>query len=453
MYKYLSLVNELEKMIQTNQYKAGEKLPSIRDLSKRYQCSLNTVIKAFQKLERQDMVFTIPQSGYYVVQKRFDITTKNKSEELNFVSSAPSWSVFPYLDFQHSLNKAIDTYRQELFNYGTPKGLPSLIKVVQKQLATYQVFTKQENIFITSGVQQALAILNTLPFPNHKTKILVEQPSYHLFLEYLQVYNIPAVGIARTVNGIDLVELERIFRDEEIKFFYTMPRFHNPLGTSYSQKEKIAIVKLAAKYNVYIVEDDYLADYEQNSKIDPLHTYDRDDKVIYLKSYSKIMFPGLRVGVVVLPKDLVEKFQQYKKIADIDSSMISQAALEIYIKSGMFERHKRKICSRYLLRAKLLYESLAKYSNETLDIEKITMPSSFCMHTHIVLPEHINSNQLLRNLKRQGVLVELAKANYLESFPSSKLLKLNVSSVDESKIEEGVKKIVKEINSACRKKF
>ena len=103
-----------------------------------------------------------------VFQKKFAVIKKNKSQELNFVSAAPNWSEFPYLDFQHSLNKAIDTYRQELFNYGTPKGLPSLIKVVHKQLTTYQVFTNQENIFITSGVQQALAILNTLPFPNNK---------------------------------------------------------------------------------------------------------------------------------------------------------------------------------------------------------------------------------------------------------------------------------------------
>ncbi|TWH47303.1 PLP-dependent aminotransferase family protein [Sporomusa sp. KB1] len=453
MYKYLSLVNELEKMIQTNQYEAGAKLPSIRDLSEQYQCSMNTVIKAFQKLERQDMVFAIPQSGYYVVQKKFDVIKKNKNQELNFVSTAPNWSEFPYLDFQHSLNKAIDTYRQELFNYGTPRGLPSLIKVVHKQLATYQIFTNQENIFITSGVQQALAILNALPFPNNKNKILVEQPSYHLFIEHLQVYKIPAIGISRTANGIDLVELEHIFRDEDVKFFYTMPRFHNPLGTSYSQKEKIEIVKLAAKYDVYIVEDDYLADYEENSKVDPLYAYDTNGKVIYLKSYSKIMFPGLRVGVVVLPKDLVEKFQQYKKIADIDSSMISQAALEIDIKSGMFEQHKRKIRSRYLSRAKLLYESLEKYSNENLDIEKIKIPSSLCMHAHIVLHKNINSNQLLRNLKKQGVLIELAKANYLETFQQINILKLNVSSVDESKIEEGVKRIVKEINNASRKKF
>ena len=149
-----------------------------------------------------------------------------------------------------------------MFIYGTPKGLPSLISVVQKQLANYQVFTKEDNIFITSGVQQALAILTSIPFPNEHNMILIEQPSYHLYIEYVETNNIPVIGIKRTHEGIDLNELERIFSTEKIKFFYTTPRFHHPLGTSYSKKEREKIVKLAKKYNVFIVEDDYLADLE-----------------------------------------------------------------------------------------------------------------------------------------------------------------------------------------------
>ena len=109
---------------------------------------------------------------------------------------------------------------------------------------------------------------------------------------------------------------------------------------------------LAKKYNVFIVEDDYLADLETDSKADPLYSLDHGNHVIYLKSYSKIIFPGLRVGVAVIPTAISSAFHTYKKILDIDSPMISQAALEIYIKSGMFERHKNKIKSSYNNRSK-----------------------------------------------------------------------------------------------------
>ncbi len=102
-----------------------------------------------------------------------------------------------------------------MFVYGTPKGLPSLIPVIQKQLANYQVFTKEDNIFITSGVQQALAILTSISFPNENETILVEQPTYHLYIEYLEINKVPVIGIKRTNEGIDLNELNVFF--EQVK--------------------------------------------------------------------------------------------------------------------------------------------------------------------------------------------------------------------------------------------
>jgi DNA-binding transcriptional MocR family regulator len=264
-------------------------------------------------------------------------------------------------------------------------------------------------------------------------------------MEHLETYRESVIGIKRTATGIDLLELERIFREEDIKFFYTIPRFHNPLGTSYSKKDKEEIAKLAEKYDVYIVEDDYLADFEQDSKEDPIYTYDINDYVIYLKSYSKIIFPGLRIGLAVLPNQLTKQFLHHKKINDIESSTISQAALEIYIKSGMFERHNQKIRASYVSRAKLLYQSLKKYTDNNSDLVKIIQPSSLCMHAHIVLHKSINMQQLIRNLRKQSVLLDTINRNYLSTFQQEKILKLNVSNVEEHKIEEGVRRVVEEI--------
>ncbi|WP_442602833.1 aminotransferase-like domain-containing protein [Paenibacillus sp. KN14-4R] len=436
MYKYLTLLNDLESMIQEGQIKEGDKLPSIRDLADQYQCSKSTIIRALTDLEKKHLVYVVPKSGYYVVKKSFDSNSESNDDQIDFASSAPDWHNFPYLDFQHCMNKAIDTYQKDLFVYGTPKGLPSLIKEMQKQLRKYQVFTDEEHIVITSGVQQALSILSMMSFPNQRTQVLVEQPSYHLFLELVRLHQIPAMGIQRTAKGIDLLELERIFALGEIKFFYTMPRFHNPLGTSYSREEKEAIVRLAVKYDVYIVEDDYLADFEQDTKVDPIFSYDHNDRVIYLKSFSKIIFPGLRVGVVVLPEQLVDTFQQYKGITDIDSSMISQAALEIYLKSGMFEKHTRRIRLPYIERANALYESL----------DPFTRPKSICMHTHLILPKHVNVTSLYRNLRDQNVLLDPIDRNYLAGTYKEKILKINVSSVTQVKIEKGVQAIKNEVN-------
>lgn len=443
MYKYLEILNHMESLIQNGEYKEGDKFPSIRDFTHRYNCNKSTIIRALEELEKQHMVYSIPKSGYYVVKRKNN--SNNKNLILDFASSAPDPEVFPYLDFQHCINEAIDIYKNDLFIYGTPKGLASLINVAQKQLANYQVFTSKDNIFITSGVQQALAILSTIPFPNKKETILIEQPSYHLFIDYLKTHKIPVIGIKRTSEGIDLGELERLFKTEDIKFFYTMPRFHNPLGTSYSQKEKKAIVKLAEKYDVFIVEDDYLADLEQNSKADPIYSCDDFSQVIYLKSYSKIIFPGLRIGIAVIPNSILENFSKYKRLMDVDSSMLSQAALEIYIKSGMFDRHKEKIKSSYSLRAKNLKNSLEKQFKNCGGIFEYKSVKNPCVHTYITLDNRISSEKLINILKKKSIIVATEEGHYLDFFPKERMLKLNVSNVREDYIDKGVSDIIEEI--------
>ncbi|MCR8655946.1 aminotransferase-like domain-containing protein [Paenibacillus endoradicis] len=439
MLKYESIYDYLINQIQRGDLPVGTKLPSIRDLSKTFSCSISTILTAIKKLEDQHLIYAMPKSGYYVVDHQTP-QAPEKSEFIDFATSSPTWNAFPYKDFQHCINKAIDTYQADLFRYGTPKGLPSLVIEAQKLLEEYQVFTHMDNIFITSGVQQALSLLSLMPFPNNRTKILVEQPSYHLYMDFIKTYQLPAVGIKLTKEGINLDELEQIFRKDDIKFFYTMPRFHNPLGISYSRKEKESILHLANKYDVYIIEDDYLADFEQNSKVDPLFSYDLHDRVIYLKSFSKIMFPGLRIGIAVLPNSIKDQFQQYKNTADIDSSMISQAALELYLKSGMFTRYRAQVSEAYTARAQALQQSLKTY------LPMYQVNSEICMHSHISLPKQVNMSKLIHYLNQKHILLESMNRNYLEGFYQERILKLNVSTVEEHKISKGINELAFALN-------
>ncbi|BAU26324.1 DNA-binding transcriptional MocR family regulator [Aneurinibacillus soli] len=444
MHKYLQLLNDLETLIGERPYKEGERLPSIRTLAQQYQCSKSTVIRAMDELEKRHMIYSVPKSGYYVV-KRMKARKEEGSQVIDFATSAPDPDVFPYLDFQHCINKAIDTYKNDLFIYGMPQGLSSLIQVVQQQLTNYQIFTSEHNIFITSGVQQALSLLTMIPFPNRKKKIVIEQPGYHLFIEHLETHKCPVIGIKRTAEGIDLKELEMIFQTEDIKFFYAIPRFHNPLGTSYTKEEKIKIVELAQKYDVFIVEDDQMADLEQDSKADPLYAYDTSSRVIYLKSYSKIIFPGMRIGVAVIPDALVDVFNRYKKLLDIDSSMLSQGALEIYLKSGMFERHKQKIRSAYARRAKIMADSLTQQSERSGEIFTYHAMKQPCIHTHILLDKKVSLPQMMARLKKQSILLDPIDKHYLSFFPKEKIVKLNVSNVKEEDIERGIEQLIEEL--------
>ncbi len=440
-------MNELEALIEGRSFQEGDRLPSIRTLAENFRVSKSTVIRALGELEKRHIIYSVPKSGYYVVKK----TNRQQNRErtvIDFAASAPDPDVFPYIDFQHCINKAIDTYKNDLFIYGTPKGLPSLVAVIQKELANSQVFAGENNIFITSGVQQALALLASIPFPNQKRNILIEQPTYHLLLKYLEVHQLPVIGIERTSQGIDVEKLERLFRTEDIKFFYTMPRFHNPLGSSYSEKEKKSIVRLAEMYGVYIVEDDFLGDLEGNKKADPLYAYDVSSRVIYLKSFSKIIFPGLRVGVAVLPDSLTEVFNQYKRLTDIDSSMLSQAALEIYLKSGMFERHKQKIRSSYEKRSRLLHALLKELSESSGGLVEFHPPDQPCVHTHLVLDRKLPASRIIKSLKKRDILLEPVDAHYLPGFQKRNLLKINTTNVKEEDIRRGIKRLQQAIETS-----
>ncbi|MGK9430445.1 PLP-dependent aminotransferase family protein [Bacillus atrophaeus] len=439
MEKYMSLLTKVEEMMQSSAYQEGDRLPSIRQLSDRYRVSKSTVIRALQELEKRHLIYSVPKSGYYIVKKTGKLKSGH-SGTIDFATSAPDPDIFPYRDFQHCINKAIDTYKNDLFIYGTPKGLPSLILVLQKLFADHQVFAEERHIFITSGVQQALSLLCAMPFPNGKEKVAVEQPGYHLMIEQIEALRIPAVGVKRTAQGLDLAEIERLFKTESIKFFYTMPRFHNPLGSSLAEADKKELVRLAEKYDVYLVEDDYLGDLDDNKKADPLHAYDLASRVIYVKSFSKMIFPGLRVGAAVLPDALIDTFNTYKRLNDIDCSMISQAALEVYVKSGMFRRHREKIRESYTERSLLLHEAIQTHvQNGRFTYSDGQAP---CIHTHLVLNKELPASRVIQRLKKQGVLLESIDRHYLLSFPKENLLKINISNVKKEEIEHGIKLIM-----------
>ncbi|WP_120483155.1 aminotransferase-like domain-containing protein [Brochothrix thermosphacta] len=442
MYKYQQLSEALRQALQANKWPVGTKIPSIRSLSEAYKQHRGTVIQALQQLEKEHLLYVVPRSGYYVVKKeQLPITMTNPA--IHFESGGPDWHYFPYKDFQHCLNQAITTYQEALFMYGTPNGLPDLLRMAQKQLATQQVFTKTANIFVTSGVQQALDILCQMPFPNNKKTILIEEPGYHAMIQLLKLKHIPFKTIARTTAGIDFNALEKLFKTNDIKFFYTMPRFHNPLGTSYNTAEKQRLVALAIKYNVYLVEDDYLQAFETDAKADPLYSYDLADHVIYLKSFSKIIFPGLRIGWCVIPELLITTFKAYKALADIDSSMLSQAAFAIYIQNGMYARHQKQLQAIYIRRSKVLIAALKEKDTEGY----LQIFETKAMKTHLLLPDEVPVNYLYKKLLQQNIHLMNLENNYITTSPPRNLLCLDVTNVSETEIEKGITILTQTVNA------
>lgn len=402
-------------------------------MQKLFQCSTGTVLKAYEKLEQDHIIYSVPKSGYYIVDD-FHNRTSSKQPIIDFSAVNLSSEAFPYKNFQHCLNKSIDLYKEKLFAYSDPRGLNSLINVLSKHIQSYQIFTKPDNIIITSSSQQALNILSIMTFPNGKSNILVEQPTYYGMIKFLELNNIPTLGINRDFNGIDLDELEKLFKYGNIKFFYCIPRFHNPTGTSYSRLEKQEIIKLAEKYDVYIVEDDIAADLDMDKKNDPMFSYDTSSRVIYLKSYSKILMPGLRVAALILPSLLINKFLEHKRWIDMNSPILSQGALEIYIKNGMFDAHMKQLVSLYNSRINCLKDTLLQYKHPSLQYNIPKSGYFSCIYVDCSL----KYDKIVSSLNHKNIKIFNTSQCFLKQYKCNNYFRITISKVNENQIKKNV---------------
>jgi len=314
--------------------------------------------------------------------------------------------VAAYDDFRLCVNESLIGRENYLYNYyENQEGLEELRKSVQTLLFDQAIYSKADQLVMTSGTQQALFILSQIDFPGRAQEILVEQPTYHRMNQLLLAQNLPYQTIERRVDGIDLKKLEEQFKSGKIKFFYTIPRFHYPLGHSYSEDEKRAILDLAAKYQIYIVEDDYLGD------LDPkigqtFHYLDKNDLVIYIKSFSTSLFPALRITALLLPNAIKDAFVTYKNILDYDNNLIMQKALSLYIDSQLFEKNR--------LARLALQEKSQEYIQQLLHNYPISLPI-YPLHDGVLLD--LRDYPKIASLKHSPLNLDFFESSYIGTCP------------------------------------
>ncbi len=396
--KYEQVVAYLKEGIESGTFPTGSRLPSIRNISQDFHCSKDTVQRALLELRYAKYIYSKPQSGYYVLEQQ------TSHEDL--IISVNDEHVAAYDDFRLCVNESLIGRENYLYNYYEhQEGLEELRQSVQKLLFEQAIYSKPDQLVLTSGTQQALFILFQIDFPSQAQEILVEQPTYHRMNQLLLAQGLPYQTIERRIDGIDLNELEEHFKTGKIKFFYTIPRFHYPLGHSYSEQEKRAILDLAAKYQIYIVEDDYLGDLDPKMG-QTFHYLDQNDLVIYIKSFSTSLFPALRITALILPNAIKEAFVSYKNILDYDNNLIMQKALSLYIDSQLFEKNRQ---ARLVLQEK----NQAKIQ-KLLKSNPINLPS-YPLHDGFLLD--LRQFPKIASLKHSSLGLDFFETSYLATCP------------------------------------
>ncbi|MBM7614863.1 aminotransferase-like domain-containing protein [Alkaliphilus hydrothermalis] len=399
--------NYISNEIKVGRIKKGQRLPSCREMAAQLSINKITVNKAYNELEKEHKVYSIPRGGFYLVDS--EESTKIALKEVDFQSVKPDEKLIPYREFTHAMNKAIDMYKNSLFGYEATGGLASLKETLKIEFEKDGVYTSTENLVITHGAQQAIVLILQTVFKKEKGKLLVEAPTYSLVLKLAEHMGIDVIGIERKKDGFNYKEMEKIFSSGEIRAFYVIPRHHNPTGYSLKEKEKRRIAELSSMYNVLIIEDDYLADIGSKKSCMPIHYYDVSKCTVYIRSFSKTFMPGIRMGAVVVPEVMVGDVLSLKHLSDLNTSKIPQSALNSFIKSGMYEKHIKKV--------KKSYENKLKRAAEMFNA---LSPSAISWHvpSHgifiwIELPNSIDMLVLENKLKGHGILIK----NATEFFP------------------------------------
>ena len=395
--KYQTVVSFLKKGIESGKFPTGSRLPSIRQLSQDFHCSKDTIQRALLELRHEQYLYAKPQSGYYVLEQG-----QHQDLEIEVTDEHAS----AYDDFRLCVNETLIGRENYLFNYyDNQEGLEELRQSVHQLLFNQALYCKPDQLVLTSGTQQALFILSQIDFPSEGAEILVEQPTYHRMNRLLVAQGLAYRTIERGIDGIDLDELKELFKSGKIKFFYTIPRFHYPLGHSYSDQEKRDILNLANQYGVYIVEDDYLGDLDPR-KGQTFHYLDTEDRVIYIKSFSTSLFPALRITALILPNALKEAFVSYKNILDYDSNLIMQKALSLYIDSQLFEKNR--------LARLILQENYQAQIKEVLEKNTCPLPH-YPLHDGLLLD--LRTYPKIASLKHSSLKLDFFEKAYLEACP------------------------------------
>ena len=360
MFKYQEVSLQIRQQIEDGIYKKGDRLPSIREMIQRYECNKDTILKALHLLKEESLIYPVEKSGYYVLKNRVPVRNTTKI-------GLPNPLQFPIEDFRKCLNESVMANYEGVSNQReSVRGDRELIEAMVPLLESYGVYAKEDQLSITTGTQQALCILLQLISTGG---LLLEQPTYSRMNQLVKELEIPYQMIEReqTQDTISLEKLEQIFQSGTIRYFYTISRFHNPLGMSYPDSVKRKMVELAEKYQVYIIEDDYMADYERGTAT-PLHYFDTNERVIYVKSFSSILFSAFKMGIVVLPNAFIKGFEKRKQLLDFDSNLLMQKTLALFLQNGLFEKHRQKMVAHYHEKSQQFRQLL-----ELSTIEKTTL--------------------------------------------------------------------------------
>jgi len=467
---YRQIYEAIRAEILSGIYASGMRLPSTRELAQNLSVSRITVVNAYDQLLAEGYLEGRSGAGTFVAgelpetlldagQRVFDkaespeasavvrLSQFGKRLESRQLRSARTDAQTSFIPFQNGLT-AVDEFpfeiwsrvsnritrqpNRRLLGYGDPQGYAPLRDAVAAHLRSSRgVNCTADQVIITSGAQQALDLTSRI-FLEEVATAVVEDPCY---LEARNSFHATGAKILSVAVGKEGLDASQIPDDPSIRVVYVTPSHQYPLGITMSLSRRLALIEWARKANAWIIEDDYNSEFRFAGRpLASLQGLDSEGRVIYVGTFSKTIFPGLRLGCLVVPDQLVPVFANARALNDVHSSLNDQAVLAEFIAEGHFSRHLRRMRALYAERQSILIEQCRKELTELLQVEK----ADAGMHIVGWLNDGVSDKAVSAEGRKRGLRIAAVSDYSVNPLPRGGII-LGYTAFNRNEITNGVK--------------
>lgn len=471
---YRQIYEAIRQAILIGEFVATMRLPATRLLAEQLGVSRMTVVNAYEQLLAEGYIEGKAGSGTYVASTLPEDLLRAKEEKLirnkesakprrpflsqrgkwlastslttlrveadsnqcAFQNGMPAVDEFPFKLWSQLTARRLRSPPRELLGYGDPAGYLHLRESIAAHLkAARAVRCDADQVIIVAGAQQALDLTARILLDPGDTAWF-EDPCYSGARNTFLFAGAKVIHIPIDQEGFDLARAVK--RHKKARLVYVTPSHQFPLGVTMSLSRRLALLEWAKRSDAFIVEDDYNSEFRYAGRpLASLQGLDTDGRVIYIGTFSKTIFPALRLGCIVAPKELVGAFIAARALIDRHSPSLDQAILADFISEGHFARHIRRMRALYEERQSILVTAAQRELKDLIEVG----PAEAGMHLVGWLPKDVNDKQASDKAARYGV-----EASPLSAYSTNPLLRgglvLGYTSVNSKQIRDGVKRLL-----------
>jgi GntR family transcriptional regulator/MocR family aminotransferase len=470
---FRQIIDRIIKLIESKAIKPDMRLPSTRIMADKLSVNRSTVYNAYQELWALGYLESRP-GAYTTVRKRINIVTRkpkarngiikwaeriNSGSEkilaaylkdevllkkatgsgvINFIPLSPDSRLLPLDTFRKCMNDVLVRQGAELLQYGSPLGYQPLRDYIAERMRAHSVSISSDEIMITTGAQNAVELLlKMLTVPG--AGVAVEAPTYSRVIDILQLSNLKIIEVPMKSDGMDLDALNGILDQQSPAIIYTMPNFHNPTGITTPQDHREKLLRICERSRIPLIEDGFEEELKYFGRaVLPIKSMDHGGVVIYIGTFSKILFPGLRIGWIAADKKLISSLVPIQRASIISGNLLDQAAVYRFCRMGHYDLHLKRMHQAYRNRMQKAMSAMQTYLNH----EQVDWTQPAGGYTIWLMLKDLNKheNRVVEKLIEHGVAV-LPGSTHFHGTPGGLFFRISIAHLDEQAIEEGIKRL------------